>query len=295
MGALVAFTGAQVAQLSNSLTAAAGFALAALRAGEKIPWGRGALVLVGTSLLVAGACAVNNYLDRDIDALMERTRGRPTARGSMGARQALGAGAGLGLAGLGLLLCVGIMAAAIALAAALVYIVPYTLWTKRRGASSLYVGGIAGALPPLIGWAAVDPGLGGPAWLLFALLAVWQQAHVRALALRRAGDYRAAGLPMAGLPSSTGGTGSGGLRRSRLAVLAWAAAALPLPSLALAFAGLPMQGAALVAAALSLALGLLWLAWGIASFRSPSWPGKMFAASLIYLTAVLCCLIAAGT
>lgn len=279
---------------SNALTAAAGFALAAGWARTPLPLGKGALVLAGTSLLVGGACAVNNWLDRDIDALMPRTRSRPTATGAMGAREALGIGAALLASGLALLLWAGPVAAAIGLAATLVYLLPYTLWTKRRGVLSLYVGGVAGALPPLIGWAALRPSLGWPALALFALLAIWQQAHVRALALRRADEYRRARLPMAGL-SSGEGLGSGAeLPGSRAAVLVWAGLALPFPGLAIVLAGLPLEGAALAVALASCALDAAWVGWGLVGLRSKAWPGRMFAASLAYLVLIFAALIAVG-
>lgn len=274
---------------SNSLTALAGFALGAVGAGLRDLRGRGFLVLAGTSLLVGGTCAINNWIDRDLDALMERTRDRPTARGAMGAARTLGIGFGLGTAGLALLFAAASTSAAFGLAGALVYLVPYSLWAKRRGAaSSLYIGGIAGAIPPLIGWSAANPRLGAPAWALFAFLAVWQQAHVRALALRRADEYRAAGIPMAGLSP-----GKGDLR-ARKAILAWAAAALPFPPLAMALAAPPPSATTLVASAGSIAIGLAWIAVGFAGFRSPSWPARMFASSLAYLVVAFSALVAAG-
>jgi heme o synthase len=275
---------------SNALTAAAGFALAASRSGQGLPCGRGGLVLAGTALLVAGTCAVNNWLDRDIDALMARTRSRPTARGALGAAQALGIGATLGICGLALLGLIGPVPAALGLGAALVYLLPYTLWSKRRGPSSLYIGGIAGSLPPLIGWAAIDPRLAFPSWLLFAFLAVWQQAHVRALALRRADEYRGAGLPMAGLGTSPARENRG----ARLAVLGWAAATLPFPALAICLKEGPITALQLGLASGAAALGLAWIAWGLSGLRSPSWPGRMFAASLVYLVLVFFGLGAAG-
>lgn len=271
---------------SNTLSAAAGFALAAAGSGARAPWGAACLALGGTALLVGGSCAVNNWIDRDLDARMERTRDRPTARGAIGARGALGIGTGLCAAGLALLLAAGRTAAILGLAGALVYVFAYTAWSKRRWASSSLIGGIAGAVPPLIGWAAVDPRLGGAAWALFAFLAIWQQAHVRALALKRAGEYEAANIPMAGLSLDR--------RASRLAVLAWAAAAIPFTTLAIALAGLPFSGPALVCAALSWTTGAIWISTGIIGIRSPSWPARMFAASLAYLVLVLLGLLAAG-
>jgi protoheme IX farnesyltransferase len=271
---------------SNVLTALGGFALAAARAGTPPSWRRGSLLVSGTALLVGGACAINNWMDRDLDARMERTQERPTARGTVTGREAVGIGLGLGLAGLALLFAASVVSALAGLAGAIVYLAAYTAWAKRRGASSSFIGGIAGAIPPLIGWAAVDPRLGGPAWALFALLVIWQQAHVRALALRRASDYRAAGIPMAGLSQAEG--------RSRSTLLAWAAAALPFPTLAIILDGLPLVGPPLAAAIGSCALCAAWLAAGIVGFRSPTWPERMFAASLAYLVLVFGALFAIG-
>jgi heme o synthase len=284
---------------SNALTALAGLALAALREGGGFPWRLGAILLAGTSLLVGGSCAVNNWMDRDLDARMERTKDRPTARGSMGAAEALGIGAGLMAAGLALLFAASAAAALVGLGGAFVYLAAYTAWSKRRGAASSYIGGIAGAFPPLIGWAAVDPRLGGPAWALFALLVVWQQAHVRALALRRAKDYRAAGIPMAGLSPRMAEDGSIVDVGSRATLLAWAAATLPLPTIAIVMGKLPMgvpslTGLPLAAALGSCTLSLAWVLAGIAGFRSSSWPGRMFAASLAYLVLVFGALFAIG-
>ena len=271
---------------SNTLTALAGFALAAVGAGMPgtgcASWGRGAFLVAGTSLLVGGSCALNNWMDRDIDARMERTRDRPTARGAMGAAAVLTLGSGLAAAGLAVLLALGPVPAALGLAGALVYLVAYTLMAKRRSAFSLYIGGIAGSVPPLIGWAVVDPRLGGPAWILFAFLALWQQAHVRSLALMRPGEYRAAGLPMAGLsPSGTSPDNLPG--GAKVTVLVWAAAALPLPSLAIVLAGLPLAGIPLAVAIGSCAIGAVWVITGLVGFRSPAWPRLMFVASLAYL------------
>jgi len=276
---------------STALTALAGFALASAGTGRSLPLGRGALAVLGTALLVAGACAANNWIDRDIDALMRRTRDRPTARGAMSAFQVLGIAACLGLSGLALLFAATPTAAALGLAGAAIYLLPYSLWAKRRGPSSLYVGGIAGSIPPLIGWAAADPRLGGPAWLLFAFLALWQQAHVRVLALKRAAEYRAAGVPMAGLPPAPGDAVRE--RRARAAALAWAAAALPFPPLIISLARLPMTPA-LAASIAACALGAAWPAWGLLRLRSASWPARMFAASLAYLVLAFCAIAAAG-
>lgn len=278
---------------SNTLTAAAGFVLAcqeaALGPSPQLLL-RGLAALPGLALLVAGSCAINNWMDRDIDALMKRTRHRPTARGAIRGPIALGIGAGLGLAGLGMIASVSIPAAIAGLAGALVYLLAYSAWAKRRGTWSLAIGGVAGALPPLVGWAAADPRLSAPAWALFGLLLVWQQAHVRALALRREAEYRAAGVPMAGLGRGPGPPGA------RLAILAWAAATLPFPALALAARGTlngpDLKGCLPAAACAALSLG--WALWGLRGRDAPGWADRMFAASLVYLCLVFGILIASG-
>jgi protoheme IX farnesyltransferase len=277
---------------SNTLTAAAGFVLACqeavLRSDRQLLL-RGLAALPGLALLVAGSCAINNWMDRDLDALMDRTKDRPTARGAIGGPIALGFGAGLSLAGLGMIAAVSIPAAVAGLAGALVYLLAYSAWAKRRGTWSLAIGGVAGAVPPLVGWAAADPRLGAAAWALFGLLLVWQQAHVRALALRREAEYRAAGVPMAGL----------GRPRARLAVIAWAAATIPFPALALAargtLGGPALKGPLPAAACAALSLGwALWGLWGLRGRDDPRWADRMFAASLVYLCLVFGILIAFG-
>ena len=278
---------------SNSLTALAGFALAAVGAGLRDLRGRGFLVLAGTSLLVGGSCAINNWIDRDLDALMERTRDRPTARGAMGAARTLGIGSGLGTAGLALLFAAAPLSAAFGLAGAFVYLVPYSLWAKRRGAaSSLYIGGIAGAIPPLIGWSAVKPHLEAPAWVLFAFLAVWQQAHVRALALRRADEYRAAWHTDGGLGSSPERTRRSSRAKGWRPGLGGGGPALSPAGYGLA--ALPLSGDGPRRVCGILGRRPRWIAVGFVGFRSSSWPARMFAASLAYLVVAFSALVAAG-
>lgn len=252
---------------SNCLTAMAGFFLAASHLGQGLAWARGSLVLGGTALLVGGACAVNNWMDRDLDAQMERTRERPTARGALGARTALGLGFGLILAGEAILALAGLTAALVGLGGALVYLLAYTAWAKRRTSYSSFIGGVAGAIPPLIGWAAVDPGLGGLALPLFGLLVIWQQAHVRALGLKRQGEYAAAGIPLPGLVGATG--------RPRLGLLLWVALLVPYPALLLGGLG---QVTVLVLGSLA----GLWLLAGLILSRGP-WGKLMFRLSLAWL------------
>jgi len=269
---------------SNCLTALAGFTLAASAAGggAGIPWEKGAAVLFGTAFLVGGACALNNWMDRDIDALMERTKDRPAARGDLGALPAIGFGLGLCLAGEAVLGLAGIVPALVGLGGALVYLLAYTAWAKRRTPLSSFVGGVAGAIPPLIGWAAVDPGLGGPALPLFGLLVIWQQAHVRALGLMREKEYARAGLPLPGL----GPDAARGRRRSETALLAWTALLVPYPVLALA----PLGMATVLALS---GLACLWFLAGLI-FRRGDWRRLMFRLSLVWLVLAFAAMIARG-
>ncbi|MGI8587974.1 MAG: heme o synthase [Chloroflexia bacterium] len=167
----------------------------------------GALIFwtcLGGVLATGGAHAINHYLDRDIDARMKRTRNRPVVTGSIEPGRALAFGAGLtALAFVELLATVNLAAAALALGGNLFYVFVYTLWLKRTSTQNIVIGGAAGAVPPLVGWAAVTGRLDLPALLFFAVIFFWTPAHFWALALVRQEDYRAAGIPM--LPVVRGG------------------------------------------------------------------------------------------
>lgn len=299
--------------LSNTFTAGAAWVLAAsgdlLRKGiadraaallaTLNPLPSLGLALAGTALLVGGSCAVNNWIDRDIDAMMERTRQRPAARGRVGRVMALGLGFGLIGAGSILLLLIGPITALIGLSGSLIYLLPYTLWAKRRGSWSSLIGGISGAVPPLIGWSAFDPGLGGPAILLFVLLVAWQQAHVRALALKRQGEYRDAQVPMAGLGAAADRAGLNPYplsRRSRYGLLAWTVILLAFPpALGIRFSGLPGS----IFTAFEEAFCLAWILYGLVTSRKAvkvdgrMWGRGMFLASLAWLVAFFSGLVAA--
>ena len=156
-----------------------------------------ALTVVGGSLSAGGAAAVNHYWDRDIDAQMARTATRPVPSGRVAPRAALVYG--LVLAALSFLLLattVNLLAAFLALGGFLGYVFVYTIWLKRSTPQNIVIGGAAGAVPPLVGWAAVTGDVGVPALLLFALVFYWTPPHFWALSLRIRKDYAAAGVPM---------------------------------------------------------------------------------------------------
>jgi protoheme IX farnesyltransferase len=156
-----------------------------------------AATLVGGILAAGGAGAVNMYIDREIDLIMVRTRKRPIPSGRVPARHALIFGLGMGIASWPwLIITVNVVAAALAVGAFLFYVVAYSLYLKRRTVHNTVLGGVAGAMPPLIGWAAVTGDVGVEGLLLFFIVFFWQPPHFWALALGLADDYRSAGIPM---------------------------------------------------------------------------------------------------
>lgn len=155
--------------------------------------------VLGGTLTAGSANAINNYLDRDIDRLMQRTAKRPTASDEVSGRGALVFGIALGVVGFAwLTLLVNLASALYATFAILFYVFVYTIGMKRRTSQAVVVGGIAGSMPVLVGWAAT-PGasFADPRpWLLFAILLWWQPPHFWALAMKYREDYQAARLPM---------------------------------------------------------------------------------------------------
>ena len=153
--------------------------------------------LVGGTLAAGGANAINMYVDRDIDRVMGRTRNRPLVTGVIEPRNALVFALTLELAAfVELWALVNLLSAALALSATLFYVFVYTLWLKRSSSSNIVIGGAAGAVPVLVGWAAVTNSLGLAPWLLFAVIFLWTPPHFWALAIRYRDDYAAADVPM---------------------------------------------------------------------------------------------------
>lgn len=163
-----------------------------------------AATLLGGTLSAGGANAINQYVDRDIDEVMTRTRRRPLPAGAIEPRRALAFGIVLGVAGfLWLVSTVNLPAALLSCSALLFYVFVYTIWLKRSTPQNIVIGGAAGAAPALVGWAAVTGRVGWPAVVLFAIVFVWTPPHFWALSLRYRRDYGAAGVPM--LPVVAGG------------------------------------------------------------------------------------------
>jgi protoheme IX farnesyltransferase len=153
--------------------------------------------LLGGSLAAGSANAINCYIDRDIDSLMARTRRRPLPAHEVEPERAMVFGVLLGVASFAVLTWfVNLLSAFLALLAIAFYVVVYTMLMKRSTPQNIVIGGAAGALPPVIGWAAVTGNIGIPALLLFALVFYWTPPHFWALSLRIRKDYAAAGVPM---------------------------------------------------------------------------------------------------
>ena len=243
------------------------------------------VAVVGTALLSAGAGVLNNVLEREVDARMARTRGRALPQGTVQPPAATWFGVSLTAAGTALLLWRGgWLPALIGLLAAVLYLFVYTP-LKRYSWLNTTLGAIPGALPPLIGWTAANPsggGLGHGAWILFAILFLWQHPHFYAIAWALRDEYRAAGLRMAGAVGTSGNF-------LAVQVILFLLVLIPV-SLLLTAVGVAGRW---YAAGCVLA-GLLYLAAGMrfARRRDRSSSRLLLRASVLYLPAVLAFLVA---
>jgi len=161
------------------------------------PTGLVLITLIGGTLAAAGANATNMYVDRDIDALMERTRNRPLVVGLIEPRNALIFAIVLEILAFGVLWAgANLLSAVLAFSAAAFYVGIYTLWLKRTSRQNIVIGGAAGAVPVLVGWSAVQNSLGWEPLVLFIVMFLWTPPHFWALAVKYADDYNAADVPM---------------------------------------------------------------------------------------------------
>jgi protoheme IX farnesyltransferase len=233
-----------------------------------------AIVAVLCIAIGAGAAgAINMWFDRDIDAVMARTRGRPLPSGRMAPGEALGFGCTLAAASVILMgVAVNWVAAGLLAGTIAFYVFVYTAWLKRRTPQNIVIGGAAGAFPPMIGWAAVSGDVGLPALALFALIFFWTPPHFWALSLFRTGDYAKAGVPM--LPVVCGA------RETKKQMLIYTLVLWPV---ALAPALLGLVG--LVYGAAALVLSALFTTAAIQVWRDPGEAAarRMFAFSILYL------------
>jgi protoheme IX farnesyltransferase len=232
-----------------------------------------ALTVLGGYLSAGGAGAVNHYYDRDIDARMPRTADRPVPSGRVSPRAALIYGCGLSALSFALLATtVNLLAASLALAGFLWYVFVYTVWLKRRTPQNVVIGGAAGAVPPLVGWAAVTGGLSGLPVYLFAIVFLWTPPHFWALSLLMKNEYARVGVPMLPVVS--------GERRTRGQILLYAVLVLAM-SLVPFWAG--DLGIAYLAS--SLVLGGLFIAGAVVLCRRPDRRSavRLYLFSIAYL------------
>jgi protoheme IX farnesyltransferase len=182
--------------LSNLIATFGGYALASKWQVQE-QWGTLLFAVLGAALVMACSTVMNNYLDRDLDVLMKRTESRALPMGRLKPYAVFMYSSLLGITGLVVLTFgVNVKTAILGFIGIFVYIVIYTLWLKRHSTWSTSIGGISGAMPPVIGYMAYKDAFDLGAWLLFALLFLWQPPHFWSLAIRKREEYRAAGFPL---------------------------------------------------------------------------------------------------
>jgi protoheme IX farnesyltransferase len=248
----------------------------------KLDWPLLLWTLVGVTLTMASACVFNNYFDRDLDIRMERTKHRPLPAGRVSPALALRYAIVLGVAGLAVLfLLVNPLVGLLGAVGHFVYVVVYTLWLKRRSPWSTDIGGISGAMPPVIGYCAVTGKIDAGAILLFALLFFWQPTHFWSLGIRRKDEYAAAGFPM--LPVVKG------IRRTKWQMAVYILLLIPTCVLLYAYGY-----AGVYFLAVSVLLGGIWLIHILSGLRArddAQWAKRDFLISVNYLFLVFIVMI----
>jgi protoheme IX farnesyltransferase len=233
-------------------------------------------MLVGISLVIGSACVFNNYIDRDIDQRMARTKKRALVSGSISTTSALTYGTVLGVIGaLVLFFTTNTLTLVVGLFGVIMYVAVYG-YAKRASVHGTLVGSVAGAVPIVVGYTSVSNQLDAPAWILFTILVTWQMPHFFAIAMYRLKDYQAASIPV--LPSIRG------MHVTKLYILGYITAFI------VACASLTLFGYAgytyLVVMVLT---GLIWLWFGLKSFKSltdPLWGRTVFRISLVSILVV---------
>lgn len=232
------------------------------------------VTLLGGMLAAGGANAINMVVDRDIDALMDRTKGRPTVTGLISPAEGMVFAIVLEVAAFAVLWAwANLLAAVLALAAMLFYVFVYTLWLKRSTAQNIVIGGAAGAMPVLVGWAAVSDNVAWAPVVLFGVIFLWTPPHTWALAMRHADEYRAAAVPMLPAVASP---------QQTVRTMTLYTAAMVVCSLAV----LPVSDLGWIYGATAVVAGALFLLATIDLGRAPSAQRAMrvFGVSITYIT-----------
>ncbi|NEW08449.1 protoheme IX farnesyltransferase [Paenibacillus sp. SYP-B3998] len=260
---------------SNLMTAFAGYWVAA---HWQVTWTHLIITMLGIALVMAGGTVLNNYLDREMDAKMERTKNRALPSGRMSANVVLRYGITLGVIGLAVLYfgANSPLAALVGLIGLFLYVWLYTAWFKRTSVWSTFVGAFSGATPPLIGYVAVSGTIDVGGLLLFAFLFLWQPPHFWALGIRRMEEYRAAGFPL--LPVVKGSY------ITKISMIRYIVLLVPVTVMLTAFGYvgyLFLFGSTI--------LGLIWAYMSVKGFQATGeaevvWAKRIFLYSIIYLT-----------
>lgn len=243
-----------------------------------------ALVCGGGALGAGGANAINHFLDQDIDAVMTRTIQRPVASNRIAPLSALAFGVALNVGAFVVLsYWVNLLSAALTLAATLFYVLVYTGWLKRNTPQNIVIGGAAGAIPPMVGWAAVTGGLNLPALYMFSIVFFWTPPHFWALALMIQDDYQEAGVPM--LPVVAGE------ERTVQNIFMYS---LALVALTLLFAASDAVGLIYLASAAALGAVFVALAWKLKLDYSIRRAKRLYLYSLLYLALLFAIMLPDG-
>jgi heme o synthase len=235
--------------------------------------GLGFLAILCIAVGAGASGALNMWYDADIDGRMIRTKTRPIPAGRVTAGDALGFGTALSAGSVITMgLFINVMAAALLAFTILFYVVVYTMWLKRRTSQNIVIGGAAGALPPVIGWAAVTGGLAWEPLLMFAIIFMWTPPHFWALALFSKSDYEAVGVPM--LPITSG------VRETRRQILLYSLALVPL-----AVSPALLGAAGWLYGSVSIVFGFTFLSLAVQVWRGSDLvaPKRLFAFSILYL------------
>jgi len=230
--------------------------------------------LLGGALAAGGANAINMYVDRDIDKLMHRTAKRPLVTGVIAPRNALIFAITLEIvAFVELWAWVNLLSAVLAVSATLFYVFVYTLWLKRTSKQNIVIGGAAGAMPVLVGWAAVTNSLAWAPLVLFGVIFLWTPPHFWALAVKYKDDYEAAHVPMMPVVAT--------FRRTATEIIAYTVAMV---ALTLVLAPVAHLGAVYVVSAAVLGLGFVVMAVRLWIQATPKASMQLFSYSITYLT-----------
>ncbi len=230
--------------------------------------------LLGGTLSAGGANAINMFIDRDIDPLMERTKHRPLVTGILSPAEALTFAIAIeALAFLWLWLMVNLLSAVLAVGACLFYVFIYSLWLKRTSTSNIVIGGAAGAAPVLIGWTAVENSLDWPPLILFALIYLWTPPHFWALAIRYRQDYSSAKIPMLPVVAGPEFTGT---KMVLYSLEVWAVSII--------FAPVAGMGVIYLCGSLVLGAGFVYLSLQVRHHQTEKSAMRLFGFSITYLT-----------